>query len=80
MAIASVILGILIFAQSRRWIEKFDLLIIPGISFAIVFFIPFLQGSLGIQQIVVLAVAARLVAIAFTSLFRLIYKLLSLIL
>ncbi len=75
-----MILGLLIFAQTKRWIEKFDLLIIPGITFAIVFFVPFLQGSLGIQQIFILAVAAGLVAIAFTSLFRLIYKLISLIL
>ncbi|MDF2387208.1 protein kinase [Nostoc ellipsosporum NOK] len=80
LGIASVILGLLIFAQTKRWIEKFDLLIIPGITFAIVFFVPFLQGSLGIQQIFILAVAAGLVAIAFTSLFRLIYKLISLIL
>ena len=80
LGIASVILGLLIFAQTKRWIEKFDLLIIPGITFAIVFFVPFLQGSLGIQQIFILAVAAGLAAIAFTSLFRLIYKLISLIL
>ncbi|WP_341527433.1 serine/threonine-protein kinase [Nostoc sp. UHCC 0302] len=80
LATAATILGILIFAQTRRWIEKFDLLIIPGISFAIIFFLPLLQGGLGIQQIVILALGAALVAIALTSLFRLIYKLLSLIL
>ncbi len=75
-----VILGILIFAQARRWIEKFDLLIIPAISFTIIFFIPVLHGDLGIQQVLILAVAAALVSIALTALFRLIYKLLSLIL
>lgn len=80
LVVASVILGLLIFAQTKRWIEKFDLLIIPAISFAIVFFVPFLRGSLSIQQIIILAVAAGLVAIAFTSLFKLIYKLISLIL
>ncbi|MEH2240265.1 protein kinase domain-containing protein [Nostoc sp.] len=78
--VACVILGILIFAQTRRWIEKFDLLIIPTISFAIIFFLPFLQGGLGIQAVVVLAVAAALVAISLTAVFRLIYKLLSLLL
>jgi serine/threonine-protein kinase len=79
-SIASVILGILVFAQTRRWIEKFDLLIIPTISFAIIFFLRFLQGGLGIQAVVILSVAAALVAISLTAIFRLIYKLLSLIL
>ncbi|MFN6566815.1 serine/threonine-protein kinase [Dendronalium sp. ChiSLP03b] len=80
LSVASVIVGLLIFAQTKRWIEKFDLLIIPGITFAIIFFIPFLRGGIIIQQVVILAVAAGLVAIAVTALFRLIYKLLSLIL
>ncbi|WP_375469812.1 protein kinase [uncultured Nostoc sp.] len=78
--VACVILGILIFAQTRRWIEKFDLLIIPTITFAIIFFLPFLQGGLGIQTVVFLSVAAGLVAISLTAVFRLIYKLLSLLL
>ncbi|WP_375498469.1 protein kinase [uncultured Nostoc sp.] len=78
--VACVILGILIFAQTRRWIEKFDLLIIPTITFAIIFFLPFLQGGLGIQAVVILSVAAALVAISLTAVFRLIYKLLSLLL
>lgn len=80
LSVASVILGILVFAQTRRWIEKFDLLIIPTITFAIIFFLPFLQGGLGIQAVVILSVAAALVAISVTAIFRLIYKLLSLIL
>jgi serine/threonine protein kinase len=79
LTIAAVILGILIFAQTRRWIEKFDLLIIPTITFAIIFFLPFLQGGLDIQTVVILSVAAGLVAISVTAIFRLIYKLLSLI-
>ena len=74
-----MILGILIFAQTRRWIEKFDLLIIPGITFAIIFFVPFLRAGINIPQIAVLAVAAGLVAISVTAIFRLIYKLISLI-
>ncbi|MBD2212053.1 protein kinase [Nostoc linckia FACHB-104] len=79
-SISALILGMLIFAQTRRWIEKLDLLIIPAITFAIIFFLPLLRSELGIQQVVVLAVAAALVSIALTALFRLIYKLLSLIL
>jgi serine/threonine-protein kinase len=74
------ILGLIIFAQTRRWIEKTDLLIIAGITFAIIFFVPFLQAGLDISVVVLLIFAASLVAIACTSLFRLIYKLLSLML
>ncbi len=77
---SGVILSILIFAQFRRWIEKFDLLIIPAISFAIIYFVPALHANLGIQLVIIYALAAGLVAIALTSLFRLIYRLLSLIL
>ncbi|MBD2201487.1 serine/threonine protein kinase [Calothrix sp. FACHB-1219] len=80
LSISSAILGILIFAQARRWIEKLDLLIISAISFAIIFFIPLLRAQLGIQQILILAFVSALVSIALTALFRLIYKLLSLIL
>lgn len=76
---AALILGILIFAQTKRWIEKFDLLIISGITFAIIVFTPWFRGDLGIPEIAFLAVAAALVTIAMTAIFRLIYKLLSLI-
>ncbi|NET00341.1 MAG: serine/threonine protein kinase [Sphaerospermopsis sp. SIO1G1] len=75
VAISVVILTGLIFAQTRRWLERFDLLIIPGITFAVIFFIPLLRGSLSIEQVVVLAAASALAAIAVMSLFRLIYKL-----
>ena len=82
LAASALILGILIFAQTRRWIEKWDLLIIPAISFAIVYFIPFLHTSVGKMAyiVIILPLTAALVAIALTSLFRLIYKLLSLLL
>ncbi|MFN6528629.1 protein kinase domain-containing protein [Nostoc sp. ChiSLP03a] len=77
---SALILGILIFAQTRRWIEKFDLLIIPTITFAIIFFVPFLRGGLDLPSVVILAVGAGLVAISLTAIFRLIYKLLSFLL
>lgn len=76
---AAVILSLLIFAQFRRWIEKQDLLIIAGISLVIVWFVPVLR-VVPAEQAALLAVAAGLVAIALTALFRLIYKLLSLLL
>ncbi len=80
IGVSALILGILIFTQTRRWIEKIDLLIIAAITFAIIYFVRFLQAGLAIQQILFLSVAAAVVAIALTSLFRLIYKLLSMIL
>ena len=80
LAASAVILTIIIFAQTRRWIEKWDLLIIPAISFAVVFFIPLLHGYLTSIQIVIIPIAAGLVALAITALFRLIYKLLSVLL
>jgi hypothetical protein len=80
LVVSGAVLSILIYALSRRWIEKFDLLIIPVISFAIIYFVPALHANLGIQLIIIYSLAAGLVAIALTSLFRLIYRLLSLIL
>jgi serine/threonine-protein kinase len=79
LAVSAVILGLLIFAQTRRWIEKQDLLIIGGISFALIYFVPFFHAALSSGQVVILSVAAGLIAIAVTAIFRLIYKLLSLI-
>jgi serine/threonine protein kinase len=79
LAVSAIILGILIFAQTRRWIEKLDLLIIGGISFALIYFVPFLHAGLSSGQVAIFAVAAGLIAIAVTAIFRLIYKLLSLI-
>jgi len=75
LAISVVILTGLIFAQTKRWLEKNDLLIIPTISLAIIFFMPFLRGGIGIQQIIILGITAALIAISVTTLFRLIYKL-----
>jgi serine/threonine protein kinase len=80
LILSGVILTTLIYAQSKRWIEKFDLLIILVISFAIIYFVPILHANVGIQLVIIYSLAAGLVAIALTSLFRLIYRLLSLIL
>ncbi|MEM7553410.1 MAG: serine/threonine-protein kinase [Cyanobacteria bacterium P01_A01_bin.84] len=80
LAITAPLLGGLILSQSKRWIEKSDLLIIPAITFAIIFFVPLLQGGLGIKSVIILSFGTSLATIALTSLFRLIYKLLSLLL
>ncbi|MEO1185058.1 MAG: protein kinase, partial [Cyanobacteria bacterium J06636_27] len=75
--VCTVVLGIVIFAQTRRWIEKWDLVIIPAISLLIMFFLNPLRSGLAIQEIMFLSLAASLIAVAFTSLFRLVYKALS---
>ena len=75
--VCAVVLGVLIFAQTRRWIEKWDLVIIPVISLLVMFFLNFLRGELTIQEIMILSASGSLTAVALTSLFRLIYKALS---
>ena len=80
LAISVVILTGLIFAQTRRWLEKFDLLIIPSVSLAIIVFVPYLRSNIAIEQVIMLAAMAALISIAVTTLFRLIYKLISSIL
>ncbi|MCY7323951.1 MAG: protein kinase, partial [Phormidesmis sp. CAN_BIN36] len=74
----------LVFAQSRRLIEKVDLLILAGITFAVVGFLPTLHAVVvglslgsGFLAVAVTAVFGALSAIAITALFRLIYKLLT---
>ncbi|AFZ33731.1 serine/threonine protein kinase [Stanieria cyanosphaera PCC 7437] len=77
IGIWGMILGGLIFAQLRRIIEKVDLLIIAGISAAIIYFIPLLQGYLAIQSIFMIGVMAAAGVMGVVAVFRLIYQLLS---
>ncbi len=72
-----MVMGGLIFAEFRRIIEKFDFLIIGGISLALVVSFKWLQGSLLVPQILIVSVLAGAGAIAVTAIFRLIYLLLS---
>ncbi len=79
------IVGVMVFAQSRRWIEKVDLVLIAIASLAIVVLLPLLHHSLGdagglvplLQTILPIVVLAGLGAIAVGLIFRLIYTLLS---
>ena len=80
IGIFGAVLGGLIFALTRRIIEKTDLAIIGGISTAVILFVPILQGSLGIQTILIVATMSAAGAIAITAFFRLVYQLLSLFL
>ena len=72
MGLSALILVVLIFAQYRRWIEKFDLLVISAITLGI-FFLPVIsvvvRSGYSIQYVALLATAAGLVAIALTALF-----------
>ena len=74
----------LVVVQSRRIIEKVDLVILAGITFAVIGFLPALHAVVaglalrsGFLAVAVLAVSGGLSAIAVTALFRLIYKLLA---
>jgi uncharacterized membrane protein YjjP (DUF1212 family) len=77
--------GAFIFAQSQRWIEKVDLLIIAAITLGLVMFVPLLNSVIGIvsvgvattQAILFVAVLTALLAVAVATIFRLIYNLLS---
>ncbi|MBW4576827.1 MAG: serine/threonine protein kinase [Aphanothece sp. CMT-3BRIN-NPC111] len=77
IGIWGMILGGLIFAQFRHIIEKFDLVIIAGITLAVIWFVPALHQGFDKQDLIVVSILAGASAIAVTALFRLIYKLLS---
>ncbi len=77
LGVAGFILGMLIFTQTRRWLDTKDVLIFIGIVLAIVLFVPALQSTLTIPTILFLALVASAGAIALTALFMLIYKLLA---
>ncbi|MGJ5674201.1 MAG: protein kinase domain-containing protein [Nostochopsis sp.] len=78
LAACAVILAVFLFGQKQRWIEKTEMLVFAAGTFAAIFFFPFLRIGLTIQEVMIIAIAGGLVAIAVTALFRLIYKLLTL--
>ncbi|BCL37346.1 serine/threonine-protein kinase [Nostoc sp. MS1] len=71
--LATCFLSLLIFAQTKRWLTKLNLLIIAATSFGIVLFIP----DIVVPQVIFISLVAALIAIAATALFRLIYQFLS---
>lgn len=80
-----LLLGGLVFLQARRVIERLDLVIIAGVTLAVITLFPPLRLVLAatgspLQTAVVLAVLAGLMAVVIATLFRLIYRLLSSIL
>jgi serine/threonine protein kinase len=77
VVIASLVTVVLVILQRQRIVDGSDLLIIPGITLGIMFLVPLLRGAIAFPEVIFIAIAAALVAIAITSLFRLIYNLLS---
>lgn len=81
------LIGFLVFAQYRRWIEKIDLAIIAAISFALVVLVAPLNAVVtaqlatvvGSKMLFILMIAGfvGLTAISITIVFRLIYNILS---
>ncbi|HEY9620954.1 MAG TPA: protein kinase [Crinalium sp.] len=79
-----ILVGILVVTQARRIIEKVDLLIIAGVTVAIILLVPGLRDfwllqKLGspIEALLMVAILAALVAVVVMLFFRLVYKLLS---
>lgn len=68
-------MGLLVYAQYKRWIEKVDLMIIAGITLAIAVFL--FRRSPELQRLLILPVLVGAVLIAITALFRLIYQLIA---
>lgn len=77
MGVWGMVMGLLVFAEFRRIIERFDFLIIAGITLAAVVFFKALQNGIPVQLVIVISVLTGAGAIAITALFRLIYLLLS---
>ncbi|MFM2313505.1 MAG: hypothetical protein RLZZ04_2781 [Cyanobacteriota bacterium] len=77
VGIIGAVMGGMMFALQRRIIEKVDLAIFALITAAIVAFIPKLQGTLAISNILIIAIISAAGAIAITAFFRLVYQLLS---
>lgn len=77
IGIFGMTMGGLIFAQTRRLIEKIDFVILAGITSVIIVFVPVLQGNLGIQSVLIIATMSAASVIAITAFFRLVYQLLS---
>ncbi|MCT7974775.1 serine/threonine protein kinase [Laspinema olomoucense] len=72
-----LILTALIFVQHRRFIEKYDLLILALVTLGIVFFIPTFNQAFFWEAILFIPIFASCCAVAFTALFRLVSKLIA---
>jgi len=72
-----LVLTVLVVAQSRRVIEKIDLLIIAGITLGVMYLFRGFWTLAFFPNLLIVATFAGLLAIAVAALFRLVYTLLS---
>ncbi len=77
LGILGMVMGGIVFALSRRVIERVDLIIFAGITAAVVAFVPSLHGALVVSSILIIAAMSGAGAIAIVAFFRLVYQLLS---
>lgn len=77
IGILGAAIGGLVYAQTRRIIEKIDFVIIAAITTALIFFVPFLQGELLFGSIIAIAGLSGVAAVGVTALFRLVYGVLT---
>ena len=78
LGILGMVMGGIVFAMSRRIIEKADLAIFAVITAGIVVtFVPSLNGAFAVSSILIIAAISGASAIAITAFFRLVHQLLS---
>ncbi len=71
------VVGGLIFAQFRHWIEKWDRVILAVISLALLLLIPAFRANLTLPFLIIVPLVAALGFVAVTALFRLVYIILN---
>ena len=78
-----LLLGLLL-AQWRRWIERWDLVVIGAVTLLLVLFVPFLNKVVAAQVtgnsfflIIILAILTGLAAVVVAIVFRLVYLIIS---
>ncbi|MBD2122692.1 serine/threonine-protein kinase [Trichocoleus sp. FACHB-262] len=75
--VSLLVLSVLVWAQSRRVIEKVDLVIITGITLGLMYLLRGFWTLTFFPNILIVVTFAGLIAIAVAALFRLVYTLLS---
>ena len=77
MGIGGMIVGGLVYLLYRKTIERWDLAIIMGITLGIILIFPTLMGILSLTNILFFSLMGGAACVAMTTIFRLIYQLIS---
>lgn len=72
-----MIVGGLVYLLYRKTIERWDLAIIMGITLGIILIFPTLMGILSLTNILFFSLMGGAACVAMTTIFRLIYQLIS---